>query len=195
MRIKEGNKEKDIIEAAIKVFAENGYFKSKISKIADVAGVATGSIYVYYENKEDILLKIFEQLWGKIYLEAQLIKNKNNSSPLEKLESLIDMAFGTFMENTALAIVYVNEQSNLIQYSPQKFTDNYDKFLDLCEDIIRDGINKGVMAENIDVQIFKNYFLGGFRNLLNHWAHDSQNYSLERIRENVKLLTRHGIEK
>jgi len=194
MRIKEGNKEKDIIEAAIKVFAEKGYFKSKISKIADVAGVATGSVYVYYENKEDILLKIFEQLWGNIYQEAQLIKNKNNSSPLEKLESLIDMAFGTFMENTALAIVYINEQSNLIQYSPQKFTDNYDKFLDLCEDIIRDGIKKGVMAENIDVQIFKNYFLGGFRNLLNHWAHDSQNFSLERIRENVKLLTRHGIQ-
>lgn len=195
MRIKEGNKEKDIIEAAIKVFAEKGYFKSKISKIADEAGVATGSVYVYYENKEDILLKIFEQLWGNIYLEAKLIKNKNNSSPLEKLESLIDMAFGTFMENTALAIVYVNEQSNLIQYSPQKFTDNYDKFLDLCEDIIREGINKGVMAENIDVQIFRNYFLGGFRNLLHHWAHDSQNYSLERIRENVKLLTRNGIQR
>jgi hypothetical protein len=105
------------------------------------------------------------------------------------------MAFGTFMENTALAIVYINEQSNLIQYSPQKFTDNYDKFLDLCEDIIRDGINKRVMAENIDVQIFRNYFLGGFRNLLHHWAHDSQNFSLGRIRENVKLLTRHGIQR
>ena len=195
MRIKEGNKEKDIIEAAIKVFAEKGYFKSKISKIADVAGVATGSVYVYYENKEDILLKIFEQLWGNIYQEARLIKNNNNSSPMEKLESLIDMAFGTFMENTALAIVYINEQSNLIQYSPQKFTDNYDKFLDLCEDIIRDGINKRVMAENIDVQIFRNYFLGGFRNLLHHWAHDSQNFSLDRIRENVKLLTRHGIQR
>jgi TetR/AcrR family fatty acid metabolism transcriptional regulator len=195
MRIKEGNKEKDIIEAAIKVFAEKGYFKSKISKIADVAGVATGSVYVYYENKEDILLKIFEQLWGNIYQEARLIKNNNNSSPMEKLESLIDMAFGTFMENTALAIVYINEQSNLIQYSPQKFTDNYDKFLDLCEDIIRDGINKKVMAENIDVQIFRNYFLGGFRNLLHHWAHDPQNFSLDRIRENVKLLTRHGIQR
>jgi hypothetical protein len=114
---------------------------------------------------------------------------------MEKLELLIDMAFGTFMENTALAIVYVNEQSNLIQYSPQKFTEHYEKFLDLCEDIIREGIIKGVMAENIDVQIFKNYFLGGFRNLLNHWAHDSQNFSLDRIRENIKLLTRHGIQK
>jgi len=194
MRIKEGNKEKDIIEAAIKVFAEKGYFKSKISKIADVAGVATGSVYVYFENKEDILLKIFEQLWGNIYQKAQVIKN-NNISPMEKLESLIDMAFDTFMENTALAIVYINEQSNLIQYSRQKFTANYDKFLDLCEDIIRDGINKGVMAENIDVQIFRNYFLGGFRNLLHHWAHDSQNFSLDRIRENVKLLTRHGIQR
>jgi TetR/AcrR family fatty acid metabolism transcriptional regulator len=194
MRIKEGNKEKDIIEAAIKVFAEKGYFKSKISKIADVAGVATGSVYVYFENKEDILLKIFEQLWGNIYQKAQVIKN-NNISPMEKLESLIDMAFDTFMENTALAIVYINEQSNLIQYSRQKFTANYDKFLDLCEDIIRDGINKGVMAENIDVQIFRNYFIGGFRNLLHHWAHDSQNFSLDRIRENVKLLTRHGIQR
>ena len=194
MRIKEGNKEKDILEAAIKVFAEKGYYKSKISKIADVANVATGSVYVYYENKEDILLKIFEQLWGNIYQEAQRIKT-TNLSPMEKLESLIDMAFDTFMENTSLAIVYINEQSNLIQYSPQKFTDNYEKFLDLCEDIIRDGIKKGVMTEDIDVQIFRNYFLGGFRNLLHHWAHDPQIFSLDKIRQNVKYLTRHGIQR
>jgi TetR/AcrR family fatty acid metabolism transcriptional regulator len=194
MRIKEGNKEKDILEAAIKVFAEKGYYKSKISRIADVAGVATGSVYVYYENKEDILLKIFEQLWGNIYQSAQSIKNKN-TSPMEKLESLIDMAFDTFMENTSLAIVYINEQSNLIQYSPQKFTVNYDKFLDMCEDIVRDGIEKRVMSENIDVKIFRNYFLGAFRNLLNHWAHDPQNFSLDKIRENVKFLTNHGIHR
>jgi TetR/AcrR family fatty acid metabolism transcriptional regulator len=194
MRIKEGNKEKDILEAAIKVFAEKGYYKSKISRIADVAGVATGSVYVYYENKEDILLKIFEQLWGNIYQSALLIKN-NNTSPMEKLESLIDMAFDTFMENTSLAIVYINEQSNLIQYSPHKFTPNYDKFLDMCEDIVRDGIEKRVMSENIDVKIFRNYFLGAFRNLLHHWAHDPQNFSLDLIRKNVKFLTNHGIHR
>jgi len=194
MRIKEGNKEKDILEAAIKVFAENGYYKSKISKIAEVAGVATGSVYVYYENKEDILLKIFEQLWGDIYHEAEIIR-KNSSSPLEKIESLIDMAFDTFTENTSLAIVYINEQSNLIQYSPQKFTDSYNKFLSLCEDVVKDGINLNVMSENIDVKIFRNYFLGAFRNLLHHWAYDPLNFSLDKIRQNVKYLTKYGIQK
>jgi TetR/AcrR family fatty acid metabolism transcriptional regulator len=194
MRIKEGNKEKDILEAAIKVFAEKGYHKAKISKIAEVADVATGSVYVYYENKEDILLKIFEQLWGKVYQDAQIITN-SHSSPMAKLESLIDMAFDVFMENTSLAIVYVNEQSNLIQYSPQKFTANYDKFLDLCEDVVKEGINKKVMAENIDVKIFRNYFLGAFRNLLYHWAHDPQRFSLDKIRQNVKSLTKHGIQR
>jgi len=80
MRVKEGNKERDIIVAAVKIFASMGYHNAKISKIAETAGVATGSVYVYFKNKEDVLLKIFSDLWNKMYDELD-----------EKIPSLIPL--------------------------------------------------------------------------------------------------------
>ncbi len=90
MRTKEGNKEKDILEAAVKVFAESGFHRSKISKIAELAKVATGSVYVYYENKYDILRKIFEKLWNRLHRELTTIADDKSLTPEEKVDLMIE---------------------------------------------------------------------------------------------------------
>lgn len=195
MRTKEGNKERDILEAAIKVFAENGYHNSKISKISEIAGVATGSVYVYFKNKETILLQIFEELWGKLYSEFDNISTTTSLSPAEKLDSMIDMVFDGFIENPSLAVVFVNEQNQLIRTNEIGFTNYYEKFLDQGEKVIREGIEKGVFSYDIDMQIFRSYIFGALRNLLHHWASDPKKYQLNKIRQNVKFLTKYGVMK
>jgi len=105
MRVKEGNKEKDILEAAIKVFAEYGYHVAKISKIAEIANVATGSVYVYFKNKEDILLKIFANLWFELHKEFELLYKNSLLSQTEKLDGMIDLIFDVLTANRLLAIV------------------------------------------------------------------------------------------
>ncbi len=50
-----------IIDAAVEVIAENGYHQSQVSKIAKQAGVADGTIYLYFKNKEDILISLFKE--------------------------------------------------------------------------------------------------------------------------------------
>ena len=195
MRTKEGNKDKDILEAAVKVFASNGYHKAKISKIAEVAGVATGSVYVYFDNKESILLKIFEQLWEKLFIELRIVAETQNLSPLEKIDAMIDLVFDVFTENPSLAIVFVNEQNHLQQSNNSAFTDYYEKFLDLGEDVIKEGMKSGLFSPSVDLNIFRYYLLGGIRNLLQHWAQDPKEFPLNKIRQNVKLLTKHGIQK
>ncbi len=70
MRTREGNKERAILEAAIAVFADHGYHGARVSAIARRAGVATGSVYLYFPNKEAILLRIFDDLWS--WLSHQL---------------------------------------------------------------------------------------------------------------------------
>lgn len=195
MRTKEGNKDKDILEAAVKVFASNGYHKAKISKIAEVAGVATGSVYVYFENKESILLKIFEQLWEKLFIELKIVAETQNLSPLEKIDAMIDLVFDVFTENPSLAIVFVNEQNHLQQSNNSGFTNYYEKFLDLGEDVIKEGMKSGLFSPSVDLNVFRYYLLGGIRNLLQHWAQDPKEFPLNKIRQNVKLLTKHGIQK
>lgn len=195
MRVKEGNKEIDIIEAAVKVFAKYGYHNSKISKIAETANVATGSVYVYYKNKEDILLKIFSDLWIKLYDELDMIVSNTSLSSIEKLDAMIDLIFDMFAEKPSLALVFVNEQNHLEQSNKKGFTNYYEKFLDRGEEIIKKGINEGLISENIDLTIFRNFVFGAIRHLVHCWARDPQIFTINKTRMNVKLFIKHGIAK
>ena len=195
LRVKEGNKEKDILNAAVKVFANYGYHDSKISKIAEIANVATGSVYVYYKNKEDILLKIFSELWTKLYDELDLIVANSSMSSIEKLEAMIDLIFDAFAERPSLALVFVNEQNHIERSNKKDFTVYYDKFLDKGEVIVRKGIDEGHFSENIDLTIFRNFVFGAIRHLIHCWARDPKTFTINKTRMNVKLLIKHGIAK
>ena len=195
MRVKEGNKEKDILEAAIKVFAEVGYHKAKISKIAEVANVATGSIYIYFHDKEDILLQIFDQIWSRLHDELVKVKANTMLTPIDQFDAIIDLLFDICIGNPALAVVLVNEQNHLQLNANDKFTPAFEEFLNIGVQIVKDGIDKGVFSEVVEVEILRYYLFGSIRSLLQRWATDPQNYPLTKIRHNVKFLTKRGILK
>ncbi len=195
MRVKEGNKEKDILEAAIEVFAKHGYHMAKISKIAEVANVATGSVYVYFKNKEDILLKVFADLWSKLHKEFKLLEANTSLSAIEKLDGMVDLIFDVLTANQSLALVVVNEQNHLQKSNKNEFTDFYEKFLDVGETIINNGISNNSFTANVDVEIFKQFVLGAVRHLVHCWANEHDKFPINKIRQNVKLLIKYGIKK
>ncbi len=193
MRTKEGNKDKDILEAAIKVFAETGYHKSKISKIAELAGVATGSVYVYYKSKEEILNRIFNDIWANLYNELFKLTSNPSIPATEKLDSMIDLILDVFTQNPAMALVIVNEQQHVQRTALTHFTDYYEKFLDLATEVIQEGIKEGVFSKNIDLYVFRFYIFGAVRNILNNWALNQKEFPLNKIRQSIKYFTKNGI--
>ncbi len=193
MRTREGNKEQDILEAAITVFAKEGYYNAKISKIAENAGVATGSVYLYFKNKENILQKIFENLWSKIFTEVLTVSKRKDINAVEKFDSMIDLIFDLFTENPDLAVVFVNEQYHLMQTSNSGFTPFYEKFLDVGEIILNEGIAEKYFNPNIDVKIFRHLAFGGIRHLLHQWAQKPKEFPLNAVRQNVKYILRKGL--
>jgi TetR/AcrR family transcriptional regulator, fatty acid metabolism regulator protein len=195
MRVKEGNKEKDIIEAAVKVFAKHGYHNSKISKIAETANVATGSVYVYYKNKEDILINIFSDLWARLNDEFDIIIENSTTTSLEKLDAMIDLIFDAFSENPSLAMVFVNEQNYLERSSENELSIYYNQFLDKGEQIIKSGIQEGNISDNFDLSIFRDFVFGAIRHLVHCWARDPKKFPINKTRLNVKYLIKHGIGK
>jgi len=195
MRIKEGNKEEDILKAAIIVFADTGYHNSKMSKVAEVAGVSTGSLYVYYKNKEQILQKIFEEVWKRLHDGLLLLVERNDLSPVEKFDSMIDMIFDAFTESPAVAIVIANEQHHLQFGNPENFTEYFEKFLKLGERIVEEGMSTGIFNPNVDVKIFRHFFLGGFRDLITNWAVNNEEFKLNKLRQNIKFFAKNGILK
>jgi TetR/AcrR family fatty acid metabolism transcriptional regulator len=192
MRNKEGNKELDILEAAIKVFAEFGYHNARISQIARQAGIASGSVYLYYKNKEEVLASIFRKVWEQLYNEISRISDRKDLSSLDKIEFLIDVIFDIFSVNPSLAIVFVNEQIHL-QKDPSLFKQHYENFFRKGEGIIEEGIKNGSINPNINVKVFKFFLLGGMKYLLENWAKNVNDFSLTTIRQNVKLIIKKGI--
>ena len=193
MRTKEGNKEKDILEAAVNVFAEYGFHKAKIAKIAEVANVAAGSVYSYFKNKEDILNKIYDELWEKMYSQLNDVVKNNKLSPNEKLDGMLDLIFDVFTQNPSMALVIVNEQYHLMQSNKDGFTEYYDKFLDEGVKIIKEGQTAGIYSKNLDITVLRLYIIGAVRYLLNNWAMDPQKFQMAKIRSTIKYLIKHGI--
>jgi TetR/AcrR family fatty acid metabolism transcriptional regulator len=193
MRVKEGNKEADIIDAAIKVFAKNGFHNAKIYTIAEAAGIATGSIYLYFKNKEAILNKIFENLWGLLYKEISTLKQRNDINSIEKIYQLIDLFFNIFYNKPELAIVFVNEQTNVSHHSDCLWIKYSELFINDGEVILADGINKGIINPDINIKAFRYFLLGGLRYMLDNWAKDTKAISINTLRQNVKLIIQKGI--
>jgi TetR/AcrR family fatty acid metabolism transcriptional regulator len=194
MRIKEGHKEKDILNSAVEVFAEHGYHKAKIKDIADHANVAVGSVYVYYKNKESILLKIFENIWEPLYRELKKISDNKQLSYDKKFDYLIDVVFDSFIEEPAKALVFVNEQNFLLKKRPKRFTNFYELFMREGEKIFKKGIESGIYNK-VNIPIFRRFILGGLRDLLNVWAENPNTEDLNSIRESVKAFCKQGIIK
>ena len=85
MRQKKSDKYRKIIDAATKIFAQKGFYKSKISEIAQEAGIADGTIYIYFKHKDDILISLFEEKMKEVLdnMKEQLILE---TDPFAKIE-------------------------------------------------------------------------------------------------------------
>src|SRR5438034_4158645 len=80
-------KRESILRAATRVFARNGYFNSKVADIAGAAGVADGTVYLYFKSKEEILHSIFDQNMAEAIVSARQLTEKL-SDPREKLRRI-----------------------------------------------------------------------------------------------------------
>ena len=195
MRKKEGNKEKDIINAAIKVFSKYGFYESKITKIAELSKVSVGSVYVYYVDKENILYKIFENLWKEMYGKLMEIYKGRNIDIICKYDAMIDMIFDVFTKDKNIAVLIAHEQQRLLLRDKENFTPYYSKFIETGEKIIRDGIKQKVFNPEVNVKLFKIFLLGALRESINSWASNPDKITLNSVRRNIKSVTKYGLIK
>lgn len=180
MRLKEGNKELDILNASKAVFAKVGYDKAKIAKIAEVANIATGSVYLYFENKEEILLRLLFDLWNGIYESSLEIISKNLPAK-ESLDRIIKSSIEILVEDLNMAQIYGNEQNLWIVRKKGKFRMKYYHWLDLLEKLFEDGVKSGDFAAKIESGYTVNFIIGGIRNLVHKWSLEEENGDKEKL--------------
>lgn len=181
-----------IIEAAVDVIAENGYHASQVSKIAKKAGVADGTIYLYFKNKEDILVSVFEEKMGQ-FIEhiASAIKEKDNAS--EKLLTLIEMHFEQLAANHHLAIVTQLElrQSNLSLR--QQINRVLKPYLGVIDETVKEGIQQNLFRHDINVPLMRQMIFGALDETVTNWVMNEEKYDLVALAPAVHELITKGI--
>lgn len=190
---KDKPKYKQIIDAAIVVIAENGYHQSQVSKIAKQAGVADGTIYLYFKNKEDILISVFEE---KMEMFADNLKPivLENISASEKLFKMIKNHFTVLADNHHLATVTQLElrQSNLaLRLKINAILKNY---LILLDSIIKEGIENGEFEKTMDIRLARQMVFGTIDETTTTWVMNEYKYNLIELTEKVHRLLLNGIK-
>jgi TetR/AcrR family fatty acid metabolism transcriptional regulator len=162
------NKKELIINAAIKVFAEKGFYNAKVSDVARCAGVADGTIYLYFKSKDDLLISLFESKMEQILQRFSSLSNTKINAD-KKIKKFIDLYFEMIEEDQDLAEVFQVElrQSSkfLKDYHNQKFID----FLNLIGDIIHEGQKNGQFRPEIDIYTMKLAIFGALDELARQW--------------------------
>lgn len=157
--MKSTDKYNKIIHAAAKVFAKKGFFNARISDIAKEAKVADGTIYLYFSNKFNILLSVFEQEIGKQIEEVNALLLEEEDVQ-EKLNIFIRHHLEAMRKNRALAeVIYVElRQTNKLirEYRSNKFSE----YLDVVANIITLGQEQGIYRQNIDISLVKSAIFG-----------------------------------
>ncbi|WP_313891648.1 TetR/AcrR family transcriptional regulator [Psychrobacillus sp.] len=190
---KDKPKYKQIIDAAIVVIAENGYHQSQVSKIAKQAGVADGTIYLYFKNKEDILISVFEE---KMEMFADNLKPivLENISASEKLFKMIKNHFTVLADNHHLATVTQLElrQSNLaLRLKINAILKNY---LILLDSIIKEGIENGEFEKTMDIRLARQMVFGTIDETTTTWVMNEHKYDLVDLTSKVHRLLLNGVK-
>lgn len=183
---KRADKRELIIEAAVEVFAEKGFHSARISDIARKAGVADGTIYLYFKNKEDLLLSIFEEKMD-IILKGVHDAIDGVEDPVERIRRFARHHFRQVRENRSAAEVLQIELrlSNkfLKEYRPEKLW----AYLDVFAQAVRDGQESGMFREDINPFIAMWGFFGGLDEIAMQWvlARDQRRVPLEEAADAV----------
>ena len=159
-----GGKRDRILCAAVKIFSRKGFLNSKVSEIARAASVADGTIYLYFRNKDDLLISLFEEKMGEVVADVRR-RIAVGGDAIEKLKIFIENHLDLLDRESGLVEVIQLElrQSTkfLKDYTPVKFFE----YLQVISDILEEGKREGVIRPDLNVSIARRAIFGALDEL------------------------------
>jgi TetR/AcrR family fatty acid metabolism transcriptional regulator len=158
-----------ILNAAIKVFAKNGFYATRVSEIAKAAGVADGTIYLYFKNKDDVLISIFED--GIRRLLTILREVAASDDPVEqRITRIIELQLGLLEDQRDLAeVITVNlrQSSRLLkQYGAPLFME----YIEVLAGVVDEGQKQGTFRSDLNSRVVARALFGALDGILLTWA-------------------------
>ncbi|UJF28168.1 TetR/AcrR family transcriptional regulator [Planococcus sp. 107-1] len=189
---KDKPKYKQIVDAAVVVIAENGYHQAQVSKIAKQAGVADGTIYLYFKNKEDILISVFEEKMAVFVEKLEQILVRDIPA-VDKLGLMIESHFSLLASDLHLAIVTQLELRQSNTEIRMKINGVLREYLLLLDKILVKGMEDGEFDEKMDIRLARQMVFGTMDETITTWVMNDHKYDLVELAPKVHRLLMKGI--
>ena len=175
-----GDKRQQILEAAVRVFAAQGYEKSRVGDVAREAGVAYGLVYHYFDSKEAVLEAVFREAWGRLLAAMTLAEQTAGTAP-ERLELVVKIVLRTWRDDPYLVRLLVRE----VTRNPhiQDELDEIGQAFSTLERIIAGGQAEGTLRRTLDARLSAWMLYGALEEILTGWV-------LGRLPDDAEALAR-----
>jgi TetR/AcrR family fatty acid metabolism transcriptional regulator len=191
-RIEKNNKYHQILEAAVKVFARQGFYQSTIAQIAKEAGVADGTIYLYFKNKDDILVQFFSYRTKQVFESFRDEVDRAETSA-DKLRNLIRRHLAEFQRDRDGAVVYQVETHQSSRLAENQIREMSQMYRDLISKIVEQGQQEGTIRKDLYVGLVKRFIIGAVDEVINTWLHSNGEYDLVSMADPLVELFMTGI--
>jgi TetR/AcrR family fatty acid metabolism transcriptional regulator len=181
-----------ILEAAVKVFAKFGFHESTISQIAREAGVADGTIYLYFKNKDDILVHFFNFKTRQVFTRFREEVGQAVNA-VDKLRNLVRRHLEEFQKDRYMAVLYQAETHRIRRQAEAQIREMSKLYLDLISTIVEQGQQEGLIRKDLYVGLVKRYIIGGVDEVINTWLHSDGQYDLASMADPLVDLFIRGI--
>jgi TetR/AcrR family fatty acid metabolism transcriptional regulator len=191
--MKSADKHSKIIRAATKVFAKKGFFNARISDIAKEAKVADGTIYLYFNNKFDILISVFEQEIGKLVEQVTALLAQEDD-PQKMLEIFITRHLIEMKKNRNLSEVIQIELRQTNKLIRDYRNNNFSEYINIISTIIKKGQEQNIYRKEIMPGIAKRAIFGALDEISRIWSLNlDTRYTVEEAAAQVTDIFQFGI--
>lgn len=185
-------KARSILRAAAKVFAQSGYFNAKVSDVARAAGVADGTVYLYFKSKDDLLSSVFslamEEFLGRARAELADIFD-----PRERLRRFAQLHLSLLEQERDLAIVFQVELRQSTKFMEQFSTTYLADYFKIIREIIEDGQRRGLFRTQLNSQVVSKILFGALDEMATNWILSHNQYKLTSMVEPVLDIFLNGV--
>jgi TetR/AcrR family fatty acid metabolism transcriptional regulator len=170
-------KREAILRAATRVFARNGYFNSKVADIASAAGVADGTVYLYFKSKDEILHSIFDQNMAEAIAAARKLIERLRD-PREKLRRIAALHLERLGADRDLAVVFQVELRGSTKFMEEFSAAGFAEYLNLLRSTFEAGQRAGVFRKDLNAKVVSKILFGALDEMATNWIISKRNYKL-----------------
>ena len=188
-----GDKRDRILRAATRVFARRGFFSAQVADVAREAGVAAGTVYLYFRSKDDLLVSIFDRTMREAIAEGRTALD-GVTDPIERLRRIARLHLERMGRDRDLAVVFQVELRQSTKFMAQLSATRLREYLGILRDVVAEGQAAGVFRAGINPTLAAKVLFGALDEMATNWILSERRYDLAADADAVVDLFLHGVK-